>query len=84
MANLANNEIFQQQFLLFVIDYLERITQLIGSPQPLSSLTACDAAEALRLASCFIGSYQPPPTLTMAQLQSIVAWQLNDIVCSQS
>lgn len=82
LANLEDHQLLPEQFLLLVIDTLNRLAPRLSEHFSLAELTnACDAADALRFASCAMLTNTPAFPLTIAQLQSIVLWQLNQSIC---
>jgi len=83
LANLGNNEIFTEQFYLWVIDSLERLAGPVSGQALLSALTdPCDANTTLMRASCTIGTIKPQYQVTPAQMQAIITWQLNQLICN--
>lgn len=86
LANLEDHQLLPEQFLLLVIDVLTRLNELLGPALPagVGDVVQCDAAEALRLASCAMLTNTPAFPLTTPQLQSIILWQLNQFICSET
>lgn len=82
LANLEDHQLLPEQFMLLVIDSLQRIAPAVSSQAALSFLTACDAADALRNASCAMLTNTPAFPLTIPQLQAIILWQLNELACN--
>ena len=81
VANLTDHELLPEQFLLLVLDTIERIRMLYSPAAPLAEVLPCDAADALRNASCVMLINTPAFGSTPAQLQSLILLQLNEIIC---
>lgn len=83
VANIEDKQLLDEQFLLLLIDSLDRLAASSGPNALLSALTnPCDAADALRNASCAMLTNTPAFPITIPQLQAIVLWQLNEFVCN--
>lgn len=82
VANLEDKQLLDEQFLLLVIDSIERLRTNPGTIPNLNTAPACDLAEALRNASCAMLTNTPAYSLTIPQLQSIILWQLNETLCT--
>lgn len=77
LANLEDHQLLDEQFLLLVLDSMIRYG--IGD---LSTLTrTCDAADALRNASCAMLTNTPAFPLTIPQLQAQILLILNEGIC---
>jgi hypothetical protein len=76
IANLEDHQILDEQFLLLVLDSLVR---LYG---PIPEGADCDLAAALRNASCAMQTNTPAFQNTITQLQSQIAYLLNEAVCA--
>lgn len=82
IVNLDENELLPEQFLLLVIDSLNRLYEGGTSPEGLSAgPLVCDIAEALRLARCADHDLTPVFSVTIPQLQGIILWMLNQGIC---
>lgn len=81
VANLSDHELLPEQFLLLVLDSIERIRMLYSPAAPLADVAACDAADALRNASCAMLTNTPAFSSTHAQLQALILHQINEIIC---
>lgn len=75
IVNLEDHEILPEQFLLLVLDSLVR---LYG---PIPDGATCDLAAALRNASCVMQTNTPAFSLTTPQIQSQIAYLLNEALC---
>lgn len=76
-------EMLNMQFLLAVIDALERKAQgADGEFQPLSEYTACDGEANARAAACAMGNITPPFQADEAELKQIILWQLGNGLCA--
>lgn len=82
LANIEDHQLLDEQFLLLVIDTLNRLAAPVASAALLTAMTPCDAADALRNASCVMLTNTPAFPLTTSQLQAIVLWQLNELLCN--
>jgi len=82
LANIEDHELLPEQFLLLVIDALQRLSAPVSAGAALTNLTQCDAADALRNASCAMLTNTPAFPLTTPQLQAIALWQLNELLCN--
>jgi len=70
------------QFLLTVVDALERLAQ--GGENaflPLTDYTACDGEANAKNAQCSIGNVTPPFQADKAELKQIILWQLANGLC---
>ena len=76
LANLSDHQLLDEQFLLLVLDSLNRIY-----PGVLSAALPCDLADALRNASCAMLTNTPQFSTTPVQLQSQILYLLNEAVC---
>jgi hypothetical protein len=79
VANLGQYELFNEQFMLIVLDTLARAFP--GSWALLQAAPACDLNDALRFASCAMQTIQPQFQVTPAQMQAQILWMLNDTLC---
>ena len=82
LANLSDHQLLPEQFLLLVLDSLQRLATSVSSAALLSELESCDASDALRSASCVMLTNTPAFPLTTPQLQAIILWQLNELLCN--
>lgn len=82
VGNIEDHELLPEQFLLLVIDSLERLRTNPGTLPNLNTAPMCDLADALRNASCAMLTNTPAFTSTVPQLQSIILWQLNEALCT--
>ncbi len=82
IANLEDDELLPEQFLLLVLDSLQRLAALAAAPASIVNSSACDVAEALRVASCAMLTNTPAFPLTIPQLQGLILWQLNQAICT--
>lgn len=81
-SRAADFEMLDTQFLLAVIDALERKAQgADGEFQPLSEYTACDGEANARHAVCAMGNITPPFQANTAELKQIILWQLGNALC---
>jgi hypothetical protein len=79
LANLSEHELFNEQFMLLVLDSLARLfpgvwAQMLAAPR-------CDMAEALRNASCAMLATTPQYPTTPAELQAQILYMLNEGIC---
>lgn len=75
-------EMLDMQFLLAVIDALERKAQGAGGTfLPLSDYTACDGEANAKNAACAMGNTTPPFQADKAELKQIILWQLGNGLC---
>ncbi len=75
-------EMLDMQFLLTVIDALERRAQgADGNFLPLTDYTACDGEANAKNAQCAIGNLTPPFQADAAELKQIILWQLANGLC---
>lgn len=75
-------EMLDVQFLLTVIDALERKAQgAAGTFLPLSGYTACTGELNAKNAQCAIGNLTPPFQADAAELKQIILWQLANGLC---
>jgi hypothetical protein len=75
-------EMLDMQFLLTVIDALERKAQgAAGTFRTLSNYTMCDGEANARLAACALGNTTPPFQADEAELKQIILWQLGNGLC---
>ncbi len=81
-GNLGNNEVDQLKFLFLVVDMLEALRLNPGTLPALSSIDMCDANLALKAANCATQYVSFPPNVTIAQLQAIISFQLNQALCT--
>jgi hypothetical protein len=77
LANLSDHELLPEQFLLLVLDSLQRLF-----PSSLSEALPCDMADALRNASCAMLTNTPQFTTTTAELQAQILYVLNEVICN--
>ncbi len=82
IAGVEERQLLDEQFLLLVIDSLERLRLNPGTLPNLNTAAACDLVDALRNASCAMLTNTPAFTSTIPQLQSIILWQLNEALCT--
>jgi len=82
VVNLIDNELLPEQFLLLVIDALQRLAAGGGSPASLADAEACDVSETLRLAACADHDLTPVFEVNTPQLQAIILWMLNEGLCA--
>jgi len=82
IANLEDHQILEEQFLMFVVAALERLRANPGTFPNLNTMPACDANDALRALSCKMLTNTLSYPITIPQLQSIIAWQLNEALCT--
>ncbi len=76
LANLSDHQLLDEQFLLLVLDSLNRLY-----PGVLAAAAACDLADALRNASCAMLTNTPQYPTTPVQLQSQILYLLNEGLC---
>lgn len=76
VANLSDHQILPEQFLLLVLDSLNRLY-----PGVLAAAQPCDMADALRNASCALLTNTPQFPTTPVQLQAQVFYLLNEALC---
>jgi hypothetical protein len=76
LANLSDHQLLDEQFMLLVLDTLNRLY-----PGVLAAALPCDLAEALRNASCAMLTNTPQFPTTPVQLQSQILYLLNEAVC---
>ncbi len=81
VVNLIENEIQPEQFLLLVIDMLNRMSLVTSYPQTIEALQPCDVAETLRLAYCSTHDITPVFSVNIPQLQGIILTMLNEGLC---
>jgi hypothetical protein len=81
VANLSDHQLLDEQALLLILDSIERIRMLYSPAAPLADVAACDAADAIRNASCVMLTNTPAFGSTPAQLQALIFHQLNEILC---
>lgn len=78
VANLSDSELPEEQFLLLVLDALNRL----GIGGTLADYVPCDGAEVARLAYCAVynkitpGMQNPP-----AKIKAAILWMLNQALC---
>lgn len=77
-ANLRDNELLEEQFLLTVLDALERLD--IGPA--LSAYASCDGADATRVAFCAINGITPGPQNSPAKIKAAILLKLNEALCA--
>lgn len=82
IAGLEDHQILEEQFLMFVIAALERLRLNPGTFPNLNTMPACDANDALRAVSCKMITNTLSYPITVPQMQSIIAWQLNEALCT--
>lgn len=82
IANLEDHEILPEQFLMFVIASLERLRLNPGTFPNINTMPACDANDALRAVSCKMLTNTLAYPITVPQMQAIIAWQLNEALCT--
>lgn len=81
VVNIIESEIQPEQFLLLVIDLLNRMAD--SAPPPLlDTLEACDVAETLRLAYCATHDLTPVFSVNIPQLQGIILTMMNEALCN--
>lgn len=77
-ANIQDNELLEEQFLLTVLDALQRL----GLEVSLDDYNPCDGAEAARAAFCatnhIVPNLQNPP----AKIKAAILWMLNEAICA--
>lgn len=76
LANLSDHQLLEEQFMLLVLDSLNRLF-----PGALASALPCDLADALRNASCAMLTNTPQFSTTPVQLQAQILYLLNEAVC---
>ena len=76
LANLSDHELLPEQFMLLVLDSLNRLY-----PGVLAAAAKCDVADALRNASCVLLTNTPQFPTTPVQLQAQIAYLLNEALC---
>lgn len=76
LANLSDHQILPEQFLLLVLDSLNRL--YAGA---LAAALPCDMADALRNASCVMMTNTPQFPTTPAELQAQILYILNEQLC---
>lgn len=76
VANLSDHQLLDEQFLLIVLDSLNRLY-----PGVLAEALPCDMADALRNASCAMLTNTPQFPTTPVQLQAQILYLLNEAVC---
>jgi hypothetical protein len=76
LANLSDHQLLDEQFLLLVLDSLNRLY-----PGVLAAAAPCDLADALRNASCAMLTNTPQYPTTPVQLQSQILYLLNEGLC---
>jgi hypothetical protein len=81
VVNIIESEIQPEQFLLLVIDMLNRMAGA-APPIPLSEVQPCDVAEALRLAYCATHDITPVFGVNTPQLQGIILTMMNEALCA--
>lgn len=82
IANLDENQLLDEQFLLLVLDSLERLRTNPGTLPNLNTILPCDVSDALRNAACSMKTNTPAFPLTVPQLQGLILFQLNQALCS--
>lgn len=82
VVNLDENELLPEQFLLLVIDSLNRLGAAEAFPRQIADVSSCDVSEALRLARCADHDLTPVFSVTTPQLQGIILAMLNEGLCS--
>lgn len=81
-ARAADFEMLDMQFLLAVIDSLERKAQgAAGTFRTLVNYTMCDVEANARAAACAMGNITPPFQADKAELKQIILWQLGNGLC---
>ena len=81
VVNIIDNELLPEQFLLLVIDSLNRLATLANAPAALSTIDACEVSEALRLANCSDHSLTPAFPVDIPSMQGIILAMLNEGIC---
>ena len=76
LANLSDHQLNDEQFMLLVLDSLNRL-----NPGALADAAACDLADALRNASCVMDFTTPQTGTTPAQVQAQILYLLNEQLC---
>ena len=76
LANLSDHQLHDEQFMLIVLDSLNRLY-----PGVLAAAPACDLADALRNASCAMAFTTPQTGPTPAQQQAQILYLLNEALC---
>ncbi len=76
LGNLSDHELLPEQFMLLVLDSLNRL-----NPGALAAASTCDLADALRNASCAILTNTPQFPTTPVELQSQILYLLNEALC---
>lgn len=82
LVNLEDHELLPEQFLLLVLDSIERLRTNPGTIPNLNTAAGCDVVDALRNASCAMLTNTPAFPLTTVQLQALILWQLNEALCT--
>lgn len=76
LANLSDHQLLDEQFLLLVLDSLNRL-----NPGLLAAASACDLSDALRNASCAMLTNTPQFPTTPVELQAQILYLLNESLC---
>lgn len=83
-ADLGASELLDEQFLMAVLDSLERLASGEGTGvlPVLADVIACDAERAAINANCALQNI-PVPTnnLPAAKIKALILWQLNEALC---
>lgn len=77
-ANLQDNELLEEQFLLTVLDALQRL----GLEVSLDDYDPCDGSEAARAAFCAVNHITPNLQNPPAKIKAAILWMLNEAVCA--
>lgn len=82
-SRAADHEMLEMQFLLAVIDALQRLAVAdVDGFQPLSAYLVCEGEENARNAVCAMGNITPPFQANSAELKQIILWQLGNGLCA--
>lgn len=77
-ANLQDNELLEEQFLLTVLDALQRL----GGEVSLEDYDPCDGALAARAAFCHVNNITPQFQNPPAKIKAAILWMLNERLCA--
>lgn len=83
-AGLEGSELPEEQFLLVVLDQLQRRASGIGTGElPLiQDLLACDIEQAARNAYCAALNISPPFDINATKLKALILTMLNEFNCT--
>lgn len=82
--NLGDSELPEEQFLLVVLDQLQRRAEGSGTGElpTIQSLDVCDILQASRNASCVALNISPPFNVEPAMLKAIILTMINAFNCT--